>query len=193
MTQDIEIFANYCAYMRSIFLHTRELFETCSADDRARMNATAATFFNDLNRVLNEYIILQVCKITDPAQDSRDNDNHTIEFLLQHYDFSLDPTTLNRLNELRAGMEAFRAKLRPARNKLISHLDRDAILAGGPLGAASDEEWNQFWLDLQDFIYILYRKVTGSSFYLNAVAQPSDAGDLLKVLRRAWEAKAGCT
>jgi hypothetical protein len=102
MTQDIEIFANYSAYMRSIFLHTRELFETCSADDRARMNATAATFFNDLNRVLNEYIILQVCKITDPAQDSRDNDNHTIEFLLQHYDFSLDPTTLNRLNELRA-------------------------------------------------------------------------------------------
>jgi hypothetical protein len=193
MTQDIEIFANYCVYVRSIFLHTRELFETCSADDRARMNATAPTFFNDLNRVLKEYIILQVCKITDPAQDSRDNDNHTIEFLLQHYDSSLDPTTLDRLNGLRVGMRAFRAKLLPARNKLISHLDRDAILADGPLGVASDAEWNQFWLDLQQFIYILHRKVTGSSFNLNAVARLSDAGDLLKVLRRAWEAKAGGT
>src|ERR1700746_1888311 len=117
MTQDIEIFANYCAYMRSIFLHTRELFETCSADDRARMNATAATFFGDLNRVLNEYVILQVCKITDPAQDYRNNDNHTIAFLLQRYDFSDDPPTTLKLQELRADMQAFREKLLPARNK----------------------------------------------------------------------------
>jgi len=125
MTQDIEIFANYCVFIRSIYLHARELFETSSADDRALMNATARTFFYDLNRVLNEYIILQVCKITDPAQDYRNNDNHTIAFLLQHYDFSDDPpTTLKRLEELRADMQAFREKLLPARNKLISHLDR---------------------------------------------------------------------
>jgi AbiU2 len=185
MTQDIEIFANHCVFMRSIYLHARELFETCSADDRALMNATARTFFDDLNWVLNEYIILQVCKITDPAQDYRNNDNHTIAFLLQHYDFSNDPpTTLTRLEELRADLQAFREKLLPARNKLISHLDRDAILTGRPLGAASDEEWNQFWLDLQDFIYIVHRKIMGSSFYLNGVAGQSDAGDLLKVLRR---------
>jgi hypothetical protein len=184
MTQDIEIFANYCVFMRSIYLHTRELFETSSADDRALMNATAGTFFGDLNQVLNEYLILQVCKITDPAKDYRDNDNHTIAFLLQYYDFSDDPPTLNRLDELRADMQTFRAKLPPARNRLISHLDRDAILAGRPLGAASDEEWNQFWLELQEFIYIVHRKVTGSSFRLNGVAGLSDAGDLMKVLRR---------
>jgi len=152
--------------------------------DRALMNATAGTFFGDLNQVLNEYLILQVCKITDPAKDYRDNDNHTIAFLLQYYDFSDDPPTLNRLDELRADMQTFRAKLLPARNRLISHLDRDAILAGRSLGAASDEEWNQFWLELQAFIYIVHRKVTGSSFYLNGVAGRSDAGDLLKALTR---------
>src|SRR5262249_57540719 len=46
--------------MRSIYLHARELFETSSADDKALMGATASTFFGDLNRVLNEYGILQV-------------------------------------------------------------------------------------------------------------------------------------
>ena len=35
-----------------------------------------------------EYMILQVCKITDPAQDFRKNDNHTIAFLLKNYNFS---------------------------------------------------------------------------------------------------------
>src|SRR5262249_42720762 len=51
-----------------------------------------------------------------------------------------------------------------------------------PLGVAPDEDWNQFWLDLQDFVCIVHRKVIGLPFYLNGVAR-SDAGDLLKALR----------
>ena len=183
MTEDIETFANYCVFMRSIYLHTRELFETSSIEDRSLMQRTAGTFFGDLNRVLNEYVILQVCKITDPAHD-RNNDNHTIAFLLKHYDFSSDPPILKRLTELHASMQAFRQKILPARHKLISHLDRAAILAARPLDAATDEEWSQFWLDLQDFICIVHRKVIDSSFHLNGVAGRSDAGDLLKALRR---------
>jgi AbiU2 len=184
MTEDIEIFANYCVFTRSIYLHARDLFETSSAEDKALMGTTASTFFGDLSRVLNEYIILQVCKITDVARDNRNNDNYTIAFLLEHYDFSSDPPILKRLTELHASMQEFRQKILPARHKLIAHLDRAAILAARPLGAATDDEWNQFWLDLQEFIYIVHRKVTGSSFYLNGVAGRSDAGDLLKALRR---------
>ena len=190
MKQDIEIFANYCVFMRSIYLHTCELFETSSAEDKALMGNTAGMFFGDLNRVLNEYVILQVCKITDPAHDVYNNDNHTIAFLLEHYDFSSDPPILKRLEELQARLEAFGKKLVAARNKLIAHLDRAAILAARPLGPATDDEWNQFWLDLQDFIYIVHRKVTGSSFYLNGEARRSDAGDLLKALRHGSQALA---
>src|SRR5215472_10822784 len=102
--------------MRSIYLHTCELFETSSAEDKALMGITAGTFFGDLNRVLNEYVILQVCKITDPAHDNRNNDNHTIAFLLKHYDFSSDPTLSNHPEDFRASMEAFREKILPARN-----------------------------------------------------------------------------
>ena len=115
MTQDIEIFANYCVFIRSIYLHARELFETSSAADKALMRMTAGTFFGDVNRVLNEYVILQVCKITDPARDKRNNDNHTIAFLLEHYDFSNEPSILEPLEELQASMRAFREKLLPAR------------------------------------------------------------------------------
>jgi hypothetical protein len=185
MTEEIKIFANYCVFMRSIYLHNRELFENSSADDKALMSSTAGTLFGDLNWALREYIILQACKITDPARDNRGNDNHTIAFLLEHYDFSSDPPTLKRLEELQVHLEAFRKKLVPARNKLIAHLDRAAILAARPLGAATNDEWNQFWLDLQDFIEIVYRKVTGLRFYLNGAAGVSRAGDLLKALRRS--------
>jgi AbiU2 len=127
------------------------------------MGATAGMFFGDLNQMLKEYIILQACKITDPAHDVHNNDNHTIAFLLERYDFSSDPSISKRLTDLLASIRAFRDKLRSARNKLISHLDRDTILAGRPLGVATDEDWNQFWL---------------------GVAGRSDAGDLLKALKR---------
>ncbi len=147
------------------------------------MSRAAPTFFGDLNRVFIEYMILQVCKITDPARDFRKNDNHTIAFLIQHYDFSADPVTLQLLVQLDASLQAFREKLLPARNKLISHSDRDAILAGQVLGAVTISEWDEFWLNLQEVVCIIYEKVFGTTFYINGVAMLSDADGLLKALK----------
>src|SRR5271166_3131119 len=84
--EDIAIFAENCVFMRSIYLHGQTLFDRSTADDKDRMARTANTLFGDLSRMFVEYMILQVCKITDPAKDARNNDNHTVAFLLQHYD-----------------------------------------------------------------------------------------------------------
>jgi hypothetical protein len=44
---------------------------------------------------------------------------------------------------------------------------------------ASDEEWKQFWLDLQDFLNLLIRHHGDSGqFYLNAVGGMSDIADV---------------
>jgi len=142
--EDIAIFANHCVFMRSIYLHGKILFEASTDEDNARMLRVAPTFFGDINKMFVEYMILQVCKITDPAQDFRKNDNHTIAFLLQHYDFSADPATMQRLAQCDGRLQAFRQKLLPARNKLISHSDRGAVLAGQALGGAPQNEWDEF-------------------------------------------------
>ena len=42
--------------------------------------------------------------------------------------------------------------LLPARNKLISHSDRQTILAGQPLGGAPQTASDEFWLDLQSVV-----------------------------------------
>jgi hypothetical protein len=184
--RDLEIFSDHCVFTRSIYLHAKYLFESSTVEDKALMERTASVFFSDLNRLLIEYVILQVCKITDPAQDRRKNDNQSIAFLLQHYDLTCDPAASKQLNELHARLQAFRDKLRPARDKLISHSDRQSILAGSPLGAATDQEWAQFWLDLQEVVRIIHQIVVGGPpFYLNGVTGLSDAGGLLKALRES--------
>jgi len=57
-------------------------------------------------------------------------------------------------------------------------------LAGHSLGTATPEEWNQFWLDLQDALCIMRQNILGGpQFYLNGVAMLTDADGLLKALR----------
>ncbi len=181
--EDITVFANHCVFVRSLFLHCKILFEISSDEDRAWMSRVAPVFFGDINRMLREYIILQVCKITDPARDVRKNDNHTIAFLLQHYDFSTAPATKRRLGQLDALLQAFREKLLPARNKIIAHSDRNTILAGRALGGAPQSEWDEFWRHLQELVCIVHEKVVGTALHINRVAMLSDADGLLKALK----------
>jgi AbiU2 len=183
--QDILVFANQCVFMRSIYLHGKLLFEQSSAKDKSRMTRSAPVFFGDLNRMFVEYLILQVCKITDPARDFRKNDNHTIAFLLQHYDFSSDPARQQRLAVLDARLQAFRQKLLPARNKVISHSDRAAIMAGHALGGVLEAGWANFWLELQELVGIMHEMIVGSPFQINGVGMLTDADGLLKALKYA--------
>jgi hypothetical protein len=182
---DISIFIDSCVFARSAYLHGLALFEQSTDRDKQRMSRTAGILFGDLWQVIREYVILQVCKMTDPARDVRGNDNHTVAFLVEHYDFGSDTALKDRLTILRAQLESFGAKLRPARNKLISHADRGARLAGDPLGGVAEGDWNQFWLDLQDFVCLIHQNVRGGPFYLNGVAGLTDAHGLLKALKHA--------
>ena len=180
MNEDIVRFAHRCAFTRSIYLHLKTLFEDSSADERDHMGQAAPIFFGDLRHVFVEYVILQVCKITDPPKFGA-NENETVSFLIEHYDFSGEPESLQRLNELWKELSAFRVKVLPARNKLISHADREASRVGTPLGQASDEEWANFWMQLQEIVTIIHEKVIGQPFSLFSGIM-SDADGLLQAL-----------
>jgi hypothetical protein len=178
---DIQIFADHCVFVRSVYLHGKNLFELSTDKERQRMERTAQVFFGDINRVLIERVILEVCKLTDPARDFRKNDNLTVAFLVKHYGLTAD----TRLAALVSQLNAFRQKVLTARNKIISHSDRLAILAGTPLGNVPDSDWHQFWLDLQDVVAMVYKHAHGQNFYINGVGMLSDVDGLFKALKLA--------
>jgi AbiU2 len=180
--EDIAIFAGRCVLMRSLYLHARTLFVTSNDDECNRMSCAAPIFFGDLSLMFREHLILQVCKITDPQVDFSNNKNLTVDFLIRHYDFSEDLETMQELTALNERLQAFRKRLKPARNKLISHLDRAAIRSGIVLGGVPENEWDEFWINLQDVVCIIYNKVFGTPFYINGVLTLSDAHGLLKAL-----------
>jgi hypothetical protein len=159
--------------------HHRILFED---SDLKRELGIAPIFFSDLRALFVRNLVLEVCKIADPARTGG-RTNLTVKFLIEHSDFSSTPATLDRLKRLSDSIHAFRDKIVPARNRLIAHLDRESQF-GQPLGGAPQEDWLQFWFDLQDFLNIIYKHyVDPNGFYLNGVSQPSDAHMLVMALK----------
>ena len=183
--EDVESFADSCVLLRSQWAHFMTLFEGSDLK-RELLYTTAPTFFADLNRLFVEHLVLHICRLTDEAQ-TMGRKNLTVKFLIEHSDWSSAPDTLAKLKPISDSIHRFRKRVLPARKWFIAHLDLSAVRLDQPLGAASDDEWKQFWLDLQDFVQLMFRHHVdpNSLFHLNGIGGMSDADRLLTALRNA--------
>jgi hypothetical protein len=183
--EDVEAFRESCVLLRSQWLHYTTLFEGSDLK-REMLETTAGIFFSDLNRLFIEHLVLHICRLTDEAQ-TMGRKNLTAKFLIEHSDWSNAPDTLAKLTPISDSIHNFRQRILPARKWFIAHYDLSAVRLGQNLGAASDAEWKQFWLDLQDFLELLslHHVDPNLHFYLNAAALRSDAESLLTALRNA--------
>ena len=183
--EDVESFADSCVLLRSQWAHFMTLFEGSDLK-RELLYTTAPTFFADLNRLFVEHLVLHICRLTDEAQ-TMGRKNLTVKFLLEHSDWSSAPDTLAKLKPISDSIHRFRKRVLPARKWFIAHLDLSAVRLDQPLGAASNDEWKQFWLDLQDFVQLMFRHHVdpNSLFHLNGIGGMSDADRLLTALRNA--------
>jgi hypothetical protein len=181
----VKKFVDHCITLPAFWLHYQTIFEGTDLK-RELLQSTAHKFFHDLNLMLIEHLILQICKLTD-REATMGRRNLTIQYLIKNSDFSSSPRDLAKLTKIAARIDKFGQRLLPARNKFISHLDLDAALGRRALGGASIAAWRQFWLDLQDFVTIIYRRYVDrrTPFYLNGVGMMSDADQLVKALKES--------
>jgi len=183
--RDVKKFVDHCVRLRAVWVHYQTVFERSDLK-RELLQNTADIFFRDLNLMLIEHLILQICKLTDP-EITGGKRNLTVQFLVKNANFSASPRELAKLKKIGARIDAFRALILPARNKLVGHLDLDAALARKSLGGASVAAWRRFWLDLQDLITIMYKRYVDARtpFYLNGVGMVSDADNLVQALKES--------
>jgi len=167
--KDIDIFISYCQNAYITYIEQKDLFS-----NRHLLDEAAPIFFRKLNSVLIEYLILQVCKLGDPAEDKSKNENLSIQFFLKHHPSSDNATFTKLGNEI----IKFCAQLMPARHKILAHIDRKTANEGDWLGASTKEEWEKFWGNLQEFLRLLYHP----TFRLFDASEVSDMKDLIKIL-----------
>lgn len=167
--------------MHSIRKHFADLFEFNELRGHL-LSEVANTLFHDLNLVLIEYILLQQCKLTDPASSGANKDNLTTNFILQ---LEWTPETKKLLQEQNEALLKFRREIVDARRKLVAHLDLKARLQPLSLGHFSDSDEAAFWQALQGFVNAAHDEAIGGPFEINAAMQEGDVASLIHCLKNA--------
>ncbi|MGA2904800.1 MAG: hypothetical protein ABSD98_13275 [Candidatus Korobacteraceae bacterium] len=159
------IIKKFCAHVhwlvrvRHIY---KVLFEDVRPSCRTLMEKTAPSFFADLNRILQEYLLLECAKITDPATTGK-YENFTVDCLVQKIRWP-NGDILKKLESLKGSTDDFRSDIECARNKFLAHLDKEAVLSGEPLGAFPEGKDKTFLDALQNICNITHEACIGTIY-----------------------------
>jgi hypothetical protein len=176
--KEVKDFSEHCVYIRSVYTFMTRIWRDSAADERKTMEAIAPLFFEDIGKVLGEFLVIAACRITDPVDAGRGRQNFTVELFTNN--FPPESEAFKKLDALCRRMEKLRAKILPTRHKLGAHADRDVIRKGETLPSGSWEEWKEFWSALADFVRVLNEETFGTPFEIDAGGVLGDAEMLLK-------------
>jgi hypothetical protein len=172
---------DHCIWVHDCFYTYESLYESNNKETDAALHVAASRFFRDLNFILIEYVMLQICKITDPAQTGRYK-NLTINHLNEELRGA--GVMIPEIEQLSTDIMQYRNSIIDARNRLISHLDRDTVLKELGIGAHPREKVDEFFKNLQ-----AYTNAAGIAVGVGPLdyggGGPGDVLDLIKILRRA--------
>ncbi|NIA06669.1 MAG: hypothetical protein GWP14_03375 [Actinobacteria bacterium] len=178
--ETIKHFCEQCRWAKLVYNEYCCLYQ--SGEDRLDLlEKKAHNFFYDLQGILIHYILLNICKLTDPAHLGPSG-NLTIKYILEQ----IEPTIRDKLglDDLSDEIHKFRDYIIDARHKLIVHLDVDTIRANKILGAFPESEYEKFWVNLQEFVNKIYNYYLGDTFPLDHDS-PCEAEDLVHALKKA--------
>jgi AbiU2 len=171
-------FCKLCGWAYEAWLNHRELF-----DLNPRTAELQKSFAGDelarLSVISQEYSLLQIAKLHDPAVVSR-KVTLGIDYVVTYGAWS--PGTRTQLESLRTKLNEFGAQLRDVRNKSLSHNDLAQIVAGATLGEFQSGEDELYFQSLQEFVDIVHGEVLGGPWPFNDLVK-NDVAAFMAVLR----------
>lgn len=171
------IWINIC---RSTYV---SLYESGPETD-ALLRRSAAWFFDDLNIMIINYILLEICKVTDPVM-TMGRENLTIPNLWkQMQEFGIISDSDLEIREAHEQVMKYRGLIKNARNRLIGHLDKKTVLGKNGVGGHHPDEVSNFFNNLQVFSDCAGRAIgVGPLDFSGGSPGKGDVLDLLKLLK----------
>ena len=171
----VKRFCDQVFWLRIVRRMYKELFEM--EDSLPLMKKTAWSFFEELNTILQNYLLLEMAKVTDPPK-SGTKENLTVADLVLSVDWP--PGVRERLGSLNEVTKGFRDHILEARNKLLAHLDKEAFLSQKPLGQFPEGEDEVFLETLEEICNVAHEACFGRIF---GKMVPAEQGDVINLKR----------
>lgn len=167
-------FCEICNWTFEVWITHRTLFE----DNPNPQNNIEkfAPLWERLNIVTQEYVLQQISKLHDPVRTGKDI-NLSLEYILK---FGCWPSD-HDIHNLYKKLQYLWDRLKTARNKLLSHHDLKAVIAGVPLGAFDKDADIEYFTALQEFVNIVHDRWEEGPYPFNDLAK-QDVKEFLAAL-----------
>ena len=140
-------FREECIELRITYQTFHILFERDDGTVQL-LHEAAAQFFDFIGRALQEYYILQVCRLTDPARQGGFT-NFTHKRLNQL--LCENNLLTSEIKNFSKGLDRYRELVLPARNKLIGHRDEKTVRNLISLGAHEQKDIDELFKNLNKY------------------------------------------
>lgn len=171
-------FCELCNWAYECWLTHKRLFDDNNRKEQPL--GKAGDFTARLSQITSEYVLLQICKLHDPAVDGNSR-NLTIDFMVRFGEWGSDT---ERIAAIVSRLTVLFEKIRSARNKVLAHNDLETLKCNSVLGEFPQDLDNEYFSALQDFVNEVHQKWCNVPYALNDLAG-ADVDEFLEVLARA--------
>ena len=123
-------------------------------------------FFSRLSIITQEYCLLQIGKLHDPAKQ-RGSENLTIGYIVQFGDWG---EKMGKIKRIEARLQKLGDHLKPARNKILAHSDLSTLLTNATLSQFPRGLADEYIVALQDLVNEVHKKWIGGPYPFNDLA-----------------------
>lgn len=170
-------FCELCDDAYGCWLMHKRLF-----DDNDRQETTIKRFIpfaNLLWTITHQYVLLQICKLHDPAKQGSSS-NITINYILKFGDWGPDR---GKIEGMVSRLGVFFKKIKPARHKLIAHNDREALIKSKNLSTFSEGDDVDYFSVLEKLVNEVSQKWLPQKYVFDDLPR-ADVEEFLHVLEK---------
>lgn len=174
-------FCNQCIWLQNCFNIFSDLYDS-GEDTEIALRKTAAWFFADLNKILQEYVLLQMRKITDPEKNRK-----RINLSVEHINARLAEEGLltKEIEGISAEIHAYRRLIDDAVNRVVAHNDKEILIANELMGVHSDVALESFMANMRSYTDAVGEAIGVGPLEYKTQRSFGDVLDLIRVLKRA--------
>jgi hypothetical protein len=164
----VDKFCALCQWAYESWRTHRELFNDNHNSAKLKISR-AGKALGRISIITQENFLLQIVKLHDPATQ-QGQINLGLDYMIKFGGW--DGTIKTKPQSLQSQLNELATKIRPARNKILTHNDLETILNESTLGAFEAEADTKYFKTLEDFVNVVCENSTGESWHYFTDVEP---------------------